>query len=81
MSAERNRAALGAAVEAWNRGDQETYLKVYDPAIRHYGLGPEPLDQAATAALMKPFGGPFLVVSSPSMRRSPTEINSRFGST
>jgi steroid delta-isomerase-like uncharacterized protein len=47
MSAEQNRAALGAAVAAWNQGDGETYLKVYDPAIRHHGLGPEPLDQAA----------------------------------
>jgi predicted ester cyclase len=47
MSAEQNRAALQAAVAAWNQGDRETYLKVYDPSIRHYGLGPEPLDQAA----------------------------------
>ena len=50
MSAEQNRAALGAAIVAWNQGDGETYLKVYDPAIRHYGLGPEPLDQAANRA-------------------------------
>jgi predicted ester cyclase len=45
MSAEQNRAALGAAVEAWNQDERETYLEVYDPAIRHHGLGPEPLDQ------------------------------------
>ena len=50
MSAEQNRAALNAAIEAWNRGDGETYLKVYDPAIRHHGLGPEPLDHAANRA-------------------------------
>jgi hypothetical protein len=81
MSAERNRAALGAAVEAWNRGDQETYLKVYDPAIRHYGLGPEPLDQAANRGSYEALWGFFLAVSSPSMTRSPTEINSRLGST
>ena len=59
MSAERNRAALGAAVEAWNRGDQETYLKVYDPAIRHYGLGPEPLDQAANRGSYEALWGAF----------------------
>jgi predicted ester cyclase len=50
MSVEQNRAALEAAVAAWNKGDGETYLKVYDPSVRHHGLGPEPFDQAANRA-------------------------------
>lgn len=50
MSAEQNRAALDAAVAAWNKGDGATYLKVYDPSVRHHGLGPEPFDQTANRA-------------------------------
>jgi steroid delta-isomerase-like uncharacterized protein len=50
MSAEQNRAALSAAVTAWNKDDREAYLSLYDPSVRHYGLGPEPLDQAANRA-------------------------------
>lgn len=50
MSAERNRAALDAALAAWNEGDFERYLEVYDPAVRHHGAGPEPLDAAGNRA-------------------------------
>lgn len=50
MSVEQNRAALDAAAAAWNRDDHEGYLTVYDPAIRHHGPGPEPLDQEANRA-------------------------------
>ena len=50
MSTEQNRAALDAAIAAWNSGDGETYLKLYDPSVRHHGLGPEPLDQAGNRA-------------------------------
>ena len=41
------RDALAAAVDAWNSGDGERYLELYDPAIAHHGLGPEPLDHRA----------------------------------
>jgi predicted ester cyclase len=50
MPAEQNRAAFDAAVAAWNKGDGETYLEVYDPSIQHHGLGPGPFDQAANRA-------------------------------
>ena len=50
MSTEQNRAALDAAVAAWNKGDGESYLKIYDPSIRHHGLRPEAFDQAANRA-------------------------------
>ncbi|HLU55543.1 MAG TPA: ester cyclase [Pseudonocardia sp.] len=50
MSAEQNRAGLAAAVMAWNDGDGEAYLRLYDPSVRHHGLGPEPLDHAGNRA-------------------------------
>lgn len=50
MSAEQNRAALDAAAAAWNRDDREAYLTIYDPSVRHHGLGPEPLDAAGNRA-------------------------------
>ncbi len=50
MPAEQNRAALDAAVAAWNTDDRAGYLSVYDPSVRHHGVGPEPLDQVANRA-------------------------------
>ncbi|HEV3401941.1 MAG TPA: ester cyclase [Acidimicrobiales bacterium] len=41
------RDVLAAAVDAWNAGDGEEYLKLYDPSIVHHGLAPEPFDQVA----------------------------------
>jgi steroid delta-isomerase-like uncharacterized protein len=50
MSAEHNRAALAAAVTAWNDDDREGYLSLYDPSVRHHGLGPVALDHQANRA-------------------------------
>jgi predicted ester cyclase len=50
MSVEKNKQALAAAVAAWNAGDGEGYLALYDPSIQHHGLGPEPFDSAANRA-------------------------------
>ncbi|GAA0941568.1 ester cyclase [Pseudonocardia zijingensis] len=50
MTAEQNRAVLSAAVAAWNKGDGETYLELYDPSVRHHGLGSVSFDQAANRA-------------------------------
>ena len=50
MSTEQNRAALDAAVAAWNKDDRESYLSIYDSSVRHHGVGPEPLDHAANRA-------------------------------
>lgn len=47
MSVESNKKALAAAVEAWNAGDGDGYLTLYDPSTVHHGLGPEPFDQRA----------------------------------
>ena len=66
MPAEENRATLTAAVEAWNAGDGEGYLALYDPAIVHHGLAPEPFDAAANRgfyeAMWAAFPGSQLVV-------------------
>lgn len=45
--ADEMRDALAAAVDAWNAGDLERYLELYDPSIVHHGLSPEPLDHGA----------------------------------
>lgn len=50
MSEEQNRKALVDAIDAWNKGDGEGYLALYDPKVRHHGLTPEPLDEAANRA-------------------------------
>jgi predicted ester cyclase len=50
MSVEQNKEALATAVTAWNAGDGETYLALYDPSIQHHGLGPKPFDAAANRA-------------------------------
>ena len=47
MSVKTNEEALAAAVEAWNAGDHDRYLALYDPSIVHHGLGPEPFHDKA----------------------------------
>ena len=45
MSADQKvkRTVLTAAA-AWNAGDVDGYLSMFDPSLLHHGLGPEPLD-------------------------------------
>jgi ketosteroid isomerase-like protein len=40
MAAHDNAQVLEAAVAAWNRGDLDAYLDLYDPQIRLHGLEP-----------------------------------------
>lgn len=47
MSVESNVAALGKAIDAWNRGDLSSYLQLYDEGIRLHGYSPEPMDKAS----------------------------------
>ena len=35
---------LEAAIEAWNRGDLDEYLTIYDERVRLLGYAPEPMD-------------------------------------
>ena len=38
--------ALSAAVESWNAGDLDGYLRLYDEGIRLHGYSPAPMDKA-----------------------------------
>ena len=42
-----NTEILKAALAAWNRGDLDAYLTLYDASIKLYGYAPEPMDKAA----------------------------------
>ncbi|MDQ4134149.1 MAG: ester cyclase [Actinomycetota bacterium] len=44
---DEKREAFSVAVDAWNAGDGDGYLELYDLSIRHHGLAPEPLDHQA----------------------------------
>jgi hypothetical protein len=46
-------ARVEAAVAAWNRGDLDGYLALYDPTIRLHGYTPEPMDKAAVAGFYR----------------------------
>ena len=50
MSAEQNRAALARAITAFNDGDLDTYLEVYDPSVRVHGYTPVAMDLATVRA-------------------------------
>ncbi len=45
-----NRDALDAAVAAWNAGDLEAYLTLYDESILLHGYTPAPLDKPSVRA-------------------------------
>jgi len=47
MSVGLNESNLERAREAWNRGELDGYLELYDDSIRLHGYGPEPMDKAA----------------------------------
>lgn len=38
---------LEEAIQAWNRGELDEYLTLYDDAVTLYGYGPEPMDKVA----------------------------------
>jgi predicted ester cyclase len=46
----KNSDALNAAVTAWNAGDLDGYLTLYDESIRLHGYAPAPLDKAGVRA-------------------------------
>jgi predicted ester cyclase len=37
--------ALSAAIDSWNAGDLDGYLRLYDEGIRLHGYSPEPMDK------------------------------------
>lgn len=42
-----NRTAFDTAIAAWNDGDLDRYLDLYDEEIELHGYSPEPMDKAA----------------------------------
>lgn len=59
MGTDSNRQALLDAMDAFNRGDFETYLGLYaDDALLH-GYAPEPLDKRGIVAFYAAFGESF----------------------
>ena len=50
MSVEQNEAAVRRAADAWNAGDLDGYLDLYDDEIRLHGYAPEPMDKIEVRA-------------------------------
>ena len=47
MTTPANEANLQRAFDAWNAGDLDGYLALYDDSIRLHGYSPEPMDKAS----------------------------------
>lgn len=64
MSRGVNEANLQNALEAWNAGDLDGYLTLYDDSIKLHGYSPEPLDKTAVRGfyemIYRAFDGPQL---------------------
>ena len=50
---ESNRAAFDAAIEAWNAGDLDRYLEMYDESILLHGYGDEPMTKPQVAGMYR----------------------------
>jgi predicted ester cyclase len=50
MSGEEMKATIHAAVEAWNGGDVDGFLSMFDSSLLHHGVTPEPLDEKGNRA-------------------------------
>lgn len=48
-----NRAAFDRAIAAWNAGDLDAYLQLYDETIRLHGYSPEPMDKATVSGMYR----------------------------
>ena len=46
MTGDTNLQALRRAIEAWNGGDLDAYLDLYDDGITLHGYSPQPMDKA-----------------------------------
>ena len=57
--------AVSAAVESWNAGDLDGYLRLYDEGIRLHGYSPEPMDKAQVRGF---YEGIFSAFGTPKLR-------------
>lgn len=48
-----NRAVFDAAIEAWNAGDLDRYLEMYDEAILLHGYGDEPMTKPEVSGMYR----------------------------
>jgi predicted ester cyclase len=59
-----SREALSAALNSWNAGDLDGYLRLYDEGIRLHGYSPEPMDKTQVrgfySVIFSAFGSPRL---------------------
>lgn len=46
MTGDSNLDQLRRAIEAWNQGDLDAYLELYDDGITLHGYSPQPMDKA-----------------------------------
>jgi steroid delta-isomerase-like uncharacterized protein len=65
MAPAENEANLQRAFEAWNAGDLDGYLALYDDAITLHGYSPEPMGKSEVrgfyAGVHQAFDGPQLI--------------------
>jgi len=50
---ESNRAVFDAAIEAWNAGDLDGYLEMYDESILLHGYGDEPMTKPQVTGMYR----------------------------
>jgi predicted ester cyclase len=59
MSAEQMKATIETAVAAFNAGNVDGFLAMFDSSLAHHGLGPEPLDAKGNRAFYEGFTAAF----------------------
>lgn len=48
-----NRSVFDAAIDAWNAGDLDRYLEMYDDSIRLHGYGDQPMTKPEVAGMYR----------------------------
>jgi len=59
MTGDSNLVHLLRAIEAWNRGDLDAYLDLYDDGITLHGYSPQPMDKATVRGFYSMVFGAF----------------------
>lgn len=59
MTGNSNLDQLRRAIEAWNRGDLDAYLDLYDDGISLHGYSPQPMDKATVRGFYSMIFGAF----------------------
>lgn len=59
MTGDSNLGHLSRAIEAWNRGDLDAYLDLYDDGITLHGYSPQPMDKSTVRGFYSMVFGAF----------------------